>query len=63
MVERMLDEQGEETRTPHDENFVIVPPQLVLLPKQSQTVRVQWRSQERTSRGPGGILIDRQHGN
>jgi len=38
----VLDEQGEETRTPHDENFVIVPPQLVLLPKQSQTVRVQW---------------------
>jgi fimbrial chaperone protein len=42
IVQRSLDAHGKEHRAPEPDNFLIVPPQLILMPNQSQTVRVQW---------------------
>ena len=42
MVERNMDLQGNETRPAADDDFVVYPPQVLLQPGQSQTVRVTW---------------------
>jgi fimbrial chaperone protein len=42
MFSRSADENGKEVRTPEFDNFIVTPPQLVLAPGQSQSVRVQW---------------------
>ncbi len=39
---RSADETGAETRVPDHDNFIITPPQLVLAPGTSRSVRVQW---------------------
>lgn len=39
-IEKGID--GEETRTPAEEDFLAFPPQTVILPRQTQTIRVQW---------------------
>ncbi|KCZ49039.1 fimbrial biogenesis chaperone [Hyphomonas pacifica] len=39
---RSADETGEETREPEYDDFIITPPQLVLSPGQSQSIRAQW---------------------
>lgn len=41
-VTRSVAEDGEEVRSPEDDDFLITPPQIVLAPGQSQNVRVQW---------------------
>lgn len=42
VVKREVDLLGKETLTPADEDFVIYPPQMILEPNSSQTVRVTW---------------------
>ena len=39
---RSADETGQETREPEYDDFIITPPQLVLAPGQSQSIRAQW---------------------
>lgn len=39
---RSWDEAGNETRTPADDDFVILPPQMVVAPGKTQAVRVQF---------------------
>ena len=39
---RSADETGKEVREPEFDDFIITPPQLVLAPGQSQSIRVQW---------------------
>ncbi|MBR9808397.1 MAG: molecular chaperone [Alphaproteobacteria bacterium] len=39
---RSADATGEETREPEYDDFIITPPQLVLAPGQSQSIRAQW---------------------
>jgi len=39
---RSADEFGNETREPEYDDFIATPPQMVLLPGQSQSIRVQW---------------------
>lgn len=39
---RSADELGNETREPEYDDFIATPPQMVLLPGQSQSIRVQW---------------------
>jgi P pilus assembly chaperone PapD len=42
VVERSIRDDGSEEQTPADELFNVFPPQAVLQPGQSQTIRVQW---------------------
>lgn len=42
VVKREVNLLGEETLTPADEDFVVYPPQMILEPQSSQTVRVTW---------------------
>jgi fimbrial chaperone protein len=42
MVHRQVDIDGKETLPEADDDFVVFPPQLVLLPRESRSVRVQW---------------------
>lgn len=42
MFKRSADETGKELRLPEYDDFIITPPQLVLAPGQSQSIRVQW---------------------
>jgi fimbrial chaperone protein len=42
MVHRQVDIDGKETLPEADDDFVVFPPQLVLAPRESRTVRVQW---------------------
>ena len=42
MFRRSADETGKELRQPEYDDFIITPPQLVLAPGQSQSIRVQW---------------------
>lgn len=42
MFQRSADETGKELRQPEYDDFIITPPQLVLAPGQSQSIRVQW---------------------
>ncbi|WP_084397939.1 fimbrial biogenesis chaperone [Henriciella aquimarina] len=39
---RSADEMGNETREPEFDDFIVTPPQLVLAPGQSQSIRAQW---------------------
>jgi fimbrial chaperone protein len=39
---RQFDEQGRESRTPADDDFILFPPQAVIPPGQTQAVRVQY---------------------
>jgi fimbrial chaperone protein len=41
-AKRSMDLQGKETLTPADEDFMIYPPQILLKPGESQTIRVTW---------------------
>lgn len=42
IVKRKMDLDGKETYEPADDDFLIYPPQIILQPKTSQTVRVTW---------------------
>lgn len=42
MVKRVQAEDGSETLPSADDDFVVFPTQLILLPKEKRTVRVQW---------------------
>lgn len=39
---RVWDERGNETRTPADEDFLILPPQMIVEPGKTQAIRVQY---------------------
>lgn len=39
---RSADDQGNEIRQPEYDDFIVTPPQLVLAPGQSQSIRAQW---------------------
>ncbi len=43
---RSVSESGEQTRIPADDDFVVLPPQLVIQPGRVQVVRLQWVGQE-----------------
>ncbi|HVR36447.1 MAG TPA: fimbria/pilus periplasmic chaperone [Methylomirabilota bacterium] len=42
MLTRRMDMDGKETNTSADDDFIVYPPQVLLKPKQVQTVRVKW---------------------
>lgn len=42
IAQRFVDSDGNETRKPELEDFIIYPPQILLAPGQQQTVRVTW---------------------
>jgi fimbrial chaperone protein len=42
MLSRQMDLDGNETNAPADDVFLVYPPQVLLKPKQVQTVRVKW---------------------
>ncbi len=42
VVKREVNLLGKETLTPADEDFVVYPPQMILEPNSSQTIRVTW---------------------
>lgn len=42
ITRRSVDEHGQQTRTPADDDFVVLPPQLVIAPGRVQVVRLQW---------------------
>src|ERR1043165_1546619 len=42
MLSRQMGLDGSETNTPADDDFVVYPPQVLLKPRQVQTVRVKW---------------------
>jgi fimbrial chaperone protein len=42
MLTRQMDVDGKETNAPAEEDFLVYPPQVLLKPKQVQTVRVKW---------------------
>jgi hypothetical protein len=42
IVKRVQVEDGTETLTPADNEFLVFPAQLILLPKEKRTVRIQW---------------------
>ncbi|WP_339680914.1 fimbria/pilus periplasmic chaperone [uncultured Hyphomonas sp.] len=42
VFQRSADNQGNEIRQPEFDNFIVTPPQLVLAPGQSQSIRAQW---------------------
>lgn len=42
MWRRSVDERGVQTRIPADDDFVVLPPQLVIPPGRVQVVRLQW---------------------
>ena len=42
ILKRSMDIDGNETYVPADSDFTVYPPQTVLRPKQSQTIRVMW---------------------
>ncbi len=44
---REMDEHGKEELLPAEGLFLIYPPQIVLKPKSSQTLKIQWRGQSR----------------
>jgi fimbrial chaperone protein len=50
VLRRGLTPDGSEIRDPIDGDFVVFPSRLALEPGRSQTVRVQWRGQERVER-------------
>lgn len=60
VVERRLDATGAEHRQPEPDDFLVVPPQLVLMPKQSQTVRVQWLGPPQLEREQAYRLLAKQ---
>src|SRR5580765_7183801 len=42
MLTRQMDLDGMETNAPAEDDFLVYPPQVLLKPKQVQTVRVKW---------------------
>jgi fimbrial chaperone protein len=42
MLTRQMDPDGKETNAPAEDDFLVYPPQVLLKPKQVQTVRVKW---------------------
>jgi fimbrial chaperone protein len=42
MVQRQMDQNGKESYKPADDDFMIYPPQILLEPNTTQTVRVSW---------------------
>ena len=42
MLTRQMDLDGNETNAPAEDDFLVYPPQVLLKPKQVQTVRVKW---------------------
>src|SRR6267378_2423976 len=42
MLTRQMDLDGNETNAPAEDDFLVYPPQVLLKPRQVQTVRVKW---------------------
>lgn len=46
ITRRSVDQDGQQTRAPADDDFVVLPPQMVIQPGRVQVVRLQWVGDE-----------------